>query len=968
MRRRNEQRVFWGRTAAAATMLGVLLPAATARAEKSAEQVCDELAAKAKRTLWSSVRESGDAIFCRKSWLAGTPEELRACGLWTTTNAFANKTKNLWNKWFASGDAEWATWGPRGISSDWEEGTIVGGFKRSFFGAGLATFKSTVEVVKRGGQAEAFLTVCELDYDGKVVSKQRKSFPPGPDNVGKTVTFTVEHKDNRILGVVVDTPASTNKFEYRTRAISSPVRNNLPAVRGIADLHVHQFMNLAFGGRMYWGQHVGSKSTALAPEVTNITGSGLKLNDPVQLIAQLVTLTVGIDANMLLAAFSPKITDEGFFKYGGAGSPGFKDWPHHADRSHQQVHIDWVKEAHLRGKDTGSNLNLMVVSLVNNDILCSVFKVLDKYGNVPIRDSKGKITGWESANWGCSDHENVTRQLQALHQLEKDYPWYRVAMSPWHARQIIADGDLAVVIAMETDKPLSGAGNNYGNWETQLDLYRALGLSTLQIVHESDSKFAGAAQHREMMRSLQAIHHPLQAASNLVLGEPPFELDAKGFNKLGLTAEGSKLVDAMVKRNMPIDLAHLSLLARKSVLARVPATWGLYDSHTKFERLLSPDPGQPDVGTFVLDREKEFVLFESMIPDYVKHKVLIGLRTGAVDVYDAPKRVVANDCPGSANSFAQLVHYAHASGLTYAYGSDFNTGVSQLGPRFGAGRCWASHASLDPATKTRRQAGPEPALPPRAATLTKIDGTDYYKDGLPHIGWLPELTEDLVFLNTPGAAKLRDGAEAYLKMWERSFPVVSPNAVPPLAAAPAPLANVALGGTCSKSADCLSDRCTGALGAYGVCVCNADNDCGAGKWCNAGVDFKQNKCESLKNDTESCPAVGGGHACKSGKCNLGRCYTPNSVAMGGACYLDDACKEGKCTAIDGAKGTCVCKEDSDCGTGKWCDAGLDFKTNTCKNKLNDGEICGKVGELGVGHRCKSGDCKVAGLSTNLKCK
>jgi hypothetical protein len=90
--------------------------------------------------------------------------------------------------------------------------------------------------------------------------------------------------------------------------------------------------------------------------------------------------------------------------------------------------------------------------------------------------------------------------------------------------------------------------------------------------------------------------------------------------------------------------------------------------------------------------------------------------------------------------------------------------------------------------------------------------------------------------------------------------------------------------------------------------------------------------------------------------------------MGGACYLDDACKEGKCTAIDGAKGTCVCKEDSDCGAGKWCDAGLDFKTNTCKNKLNDGEICGKVGELGVGHRCKSGDCKVSGLSTNLKCK
>jgi hypothetical protein len=39
---------------------------------------------------------------------------------------------------------------------------------------------------------------------------------------------------------------------------------------GIADLHVHQLVNLAFGGRMYWGQHDGPKETALAPE--QITG------------------------------------------------------------------------------------------------------------------------------------------------------------------------------------------------------------------------------------------------------------------------------------------------------------------------------------------------------------------------------------------------------------------------------------------------------------------------------------------------------------------------------------------------------------------------------------------------------------------------------------------------------------------------------------------------------------------------
>ena len=1039
-----------GRTAAATTIACGLLAASEARAEKSADQVCSELANKAQRTLWSSVRETGDALFCRKSWLPGLPDELLPCGQWTQVNLFANKLKGAWNNWFAKGDAEWATWGPRGIAADWEKGTIAGGFKRTFFGAGLATFKTTVEVEKQGGQAEAFITVCELDYDGKVKSKHRRSFASGKDIPKDPVRIQIEHANNAILGVVVDTPASVNTFEYRARALSEPSRNSLPAVKGIADLHVHQFVNLAFGGRMYWGQHAGAKSSALAKEEVNITGSGLRLDDPAQLIAQLVTLTVGIDANVLLGVMSPGITDEGFFKYGGSGYPTWTDWPHHADRSHQQVYIDWLKEAHERGKDTGSNLNLMVVSLVNNNILCSVFKVLDKYGNVPIRDSKGKITGWESASWGCTDQENVTRQLAALHQLEKEHPWYRVAMSPWHARQIIAEGDLAVVISMETDKPLSGAGGNYGSWETQLDAYRALGLSTLQIVHESDSKFAGAAPHRDMMQALQALHHPLQAATSKVDSGSTFEVDAKGYNKLGLTAEGNKLIDAMVKRNMPIDLAHMSERARKAVFSRAPAGWGFYDSHTKFEKLLKPSPGQTDYGRHVLEREKEFLVMESILADYKKYKVLVGLRTASVDVYDAPGAKVVNDCPGSAKSFAQLVQYAHDQGLAFAYGTDFNTGVSQLGPRFGGAdkRCFAALPALK--NRTARDVGPAGTSPPRMASVTKIEGTSYYTDGLTNIGWLPELTEDLIFLKAPGAERLRESAEAYLVMWERAFP--------PVTAAPAasePSGTIALGGTCTKGADCRSGRCTAALGAYGVCVCNADNDCASGQFCDAGVDLTKNKCVALKGDNESCALVDGGHQCKSGKCNLGRCYTPDSVAMGGTCYVDAACKvgkcssvdgtrgscvckedadcgtgkwckagvdltkntceplkndnetcdvvggahqckggkcswgrcytedavamggtcyvdaackEGKCSSADGTKGSCVCKEDSDCGAGKWCDAGLDLNKNTCKAKLDEGEICGKVGEIGVGHRCKSGSCKVSGLSTNLKCQ
>ena len=81
--------------------------------------------------------------------------------------------------------------------------------------------------------------------------------------------------------------------------------------------------------------------------------------------------------------------------------------------------------------------------------------------------------------------------------------------------------------------------------------------------------------------------------------------------------------------------------------------------------------------------------------------------------------------------------------------------------------------------------------------------------------------------------------------------------------------------------------------------------------------------------------------------------------MGDTCYNDDACIGGKCSAVDGAKGTCVCKNDSDCGSGKWFEAGIDTKVNACRPKLDKGEKCGKFGSFGNDHKCKSGKCSGA---------
>lgn len=168
--------------------------------------------------------------------------------------------------------------------------------------------------------------------------------------------------------------------------------------------------------------------------------------------------------------------------------------------------------------------------------------------------------------------------------------------------------------------------------------------------------------------------------------------------------------------------------------------------------------------------------------------------------------------------------------------------------------------------------------------------------------------------------------------------------------------SVAIGGVCYLNDACAEGKCSSLDGTKGSCVCKDDSECSPGKYCNAGVDTTKNQCLSKKSDNETCDIAGGGHQCTSGYCKLSRCYTPHSVPMGGICYFDDACKQGKCSSLDGTKGSCVCKDDVDCGSGSYCDGGIDLNVNVCRTKLDKGETCGKAGSVGNDHKCKSGEC------------
>ena len=115
-----------------------------------------------------------------------------------------------------------------------------------------------------------------------------------------------------------------------------------------------------------------------------------------------------------------------------------------------------------------------------------------------------------------------------------------------------------------------------------------------------------------MMRLLQTIHWPnpvrRQPAGAPGLG---FNIDANGYNAKPFPREGEQLIDALVARNMPIDLAHGSEILPNGIMNRVPKGYSL-DSH-QVRTPAAARPRSTDFGTDVLDREKEFLITERIL-------------------------------------------------------------------------------------------------------------------------------------------------------------------------------------------------------------------------------------------------------------------------------------------------------------------------------------------------------------------
>jgi uncharacterized delta-60 repeat protein len=418
------------------------------------------------------------------------------------------------------------------------------------------------------------------------------------------------------------------------------VRAQVPhaPVSGFADLHVHQFANLGFGGMLIWGQPFtddGKIETAL-PHCDFIPADitqGLVQNliKPLGIAAPIWKPTwepwkfpypyeCGLNPALFPSHICPYYDihgPNGFTDIIGnyltmsergsgwghniTGYPEFDGWPRWYSYTHQQVYYDWLKRAYDGG------MRLIVMPAVNNKVLCQVSN--------------------HRKDFGCDDMPAVDRQIDAAKELEtfidlqddgmvNQSGWYRIVYSAADARQALSENKMAVVLAIEVDdlfnclnkdKPCTSA-----TIETELQRYYDKGVRHVFPVHIPDNAFGGASVYEgEMFNYLNKIlsgnyftvddcrnqgiafyydnlpnelSTVISAIPMIAPYAPPFYKPEGSCNTKKLEPLGVALVNGLIDRKMIIDVDHMSYLAMNDTLkiAETRNYAGVVMGHTGF--------------------------------------------------------------------------------------------------------------------------------------------------------------------------------------------------------------------------------------------------------------------------------------------------------------------------------------------------------------------------------------------------
>ncbi|WP_067515462.1 ricin-type beta-trefoil lectin domain protein [Endozoicomonas ascidiicola] len=353
-------------------------------------------------------------------------------------------------------------------------------------------------------------------------------------------------------------------------------------VRGYVDPHTHITSYEFMGGKMMHGEpfHRWGVAEALR-DSKDIHGP----NGSLDIIGNLYAFN---DVN---------------FRYDTRGWPEFPFWPNNKSLSHMGYYYKWIERAYLSG------LKMMVTHLVENEVLCNVQKTVNP-------------GSWVNPN-SCNTMDSIRLQIRRLHQMQAYIDaqaggpgkgFFRLVTSPEQARQVMANGQMAVLMGVEASETFNCGQKdkcNRNTVESALNELYDAGVRVIYPTHKFDNQIAGSRVENGFINvgqwlagnrffETKACDADTKGAAFTsgfpLIGEVPFIKDIlngvglnpqydetiEHCNKLGLSQLGVYLVNRMIDKKMLIEMDHMSPDTATSVMDIVEARSysGVVTSHS----------------------------------------------------------------------------------------------------------------------------------------------------------------------------------------------------------------------------------------------------------------------------------------------------------------------------------------------------------------------------------------------------
>ena len=279
----------------------------------------------------------------------------------------------------------------------------------------------------------------------------------------------------------------------------------------------------------------------------------------------------------------------------------------------------------------------------------------------------------------------------------------------------------------------------------------------------------------------------------------------------GLTSLGSYLVNQMMLMGTIIDVDHMSLESFDSTLntARHPVGPtgasltpypGIAATHVQFFDLYQQnytDNGGRHERMRTSDQLNQIKSVGGMISVMLKDDVqdtvwgwclpgapcLPALASGStveggkftpLSINYPADSAVINNCRYSTTEWSQAYLFGAASmGGPVSMGSDFNGVAGHVGPRFGSGSCGGNVTERSAQEKAKNQLRYPFTLEGFGTFDRQVTGQrtfDFNKDGLAHVGLLPDMIADMKQVGVTNAQlqPLFGSAQAYINMWQKA--------------------------------------------------------------------------------------------------------------------------------------------------------------------------------------------------------